>query len=162
MPPLPVFLDCEFTDFINIDLISIALVCEDGREFYAERSDFRLDECSDFVRVAVLPLLERIPEATMSREELSVKLRAWLAELPDVVIACDSNHDRDLFCDAIDYLPTPNVVGWIGLDRFSDPASDAFYNASVGYHDQPGHPWHHALHDARAHLAGWRTVYWTT
>ena len=162
MPPLTVFLDCEFTDFINIDLISIAPVYEDGREFYAERSDFRLDECSDFVRVAVLPLLGQIPDATMSREELSVKLRAWLAELPDVVMACDSNHDRDLFCDAVDYLPTPNVVGWIGLDGFSDTAAEAFYNASVGYHDQPGHPWHHALHDARAHLAGWHAVHRTT
>lgn len=30
--PLVVFLDCEFTDFIQIDLISIGLVCETRRE----------------------------------------------------------------------------------------------------------------------------------
>jgi hypothetical protein len=155
MTPLTVFLDCEFTDFIDIDLVSIALVCEDGREFYAERSDFRREACSEFVRLAVLPHLGQIPEAGMTREELAVKLRAWIAELPEVVIASDSNHDRDLFCDAIDYTQTPNVVGWMGLDGFSDVAAEAFYHASVGYHDQPGHPWHHALHDARAHLAGW-------
>ena len=156
MAPLTVFLDCEFTDFINIDLVSIALVCEDGNEFYAERSDFRREECSDFVRMAVLPLLGQISGVTMTREELCTKLRAWLSELPDIVIACDSVHDRDLFCDAIDYQPTPNVVGWIGLNGFSDTAAESFYNASTGYHDEPGHPWHHALHDARAHLAGWR------
>ena len=40
MSPLTVFLDCEFADFIQSDRVSIALVCEDGREFYAERSDF--------------------------------------------------------------------------------------------------------------------------
>lgn len=156
MPALMVFIDCEFTDFIDIDLISIALVCEDGREFYAERTDFRLDECSDFVRVAVLPLLGQVPEAAMTRKELEVKLRGWLSELPEVVIACDSNHDRDLFVDAVDYQLTPNVVGWIGLDGFSDEEAEAFYNASTAYHDEPGHPWHHALHDARAHCVGWQ------
>lgn len=155
MSPLTVFLDCEFTDFIDIDLVSIALVCEDGREFYAERSDFRREDCSEFVRMAVLPLLGQVPGAVMAREELTVKLRAWLAGLPDIIIACDSTHDRDLFCDAVDYVAIPNIVGWIGLDGFSDAAAEAFYDASTGYHAQPGHPWHHALHDARAHRAGW-------
>ncbi|SFJ84850.1 protein of unknown function [Paraburkholderia megapolitana] len=35
-----IFVDTEFTDFIDCDLISIALVADDGREFYAERNDF--------------------------------------------------------------------------------------------------------------------------
>ena len=34
-----VFLDTEFTKFNSPDLISLALVAEDGREFYAERTD---------------------------------------------------------------------------------------------------------------------------
>ncbi len=34
-----VFVDCEFTDFIECELISLALVADDGREFYGERSD---------------------------------------------------------------------------------------------------------------------------
>lgn len=36
-----IFLDTEFTDFARPDLISLALVSEDGREFYAERIDYR-------------------------------------------------------------------------------------------------------------------------
>lgn len=37
-----IFLDCEFTGFIDIDLISIGMVSDDERhEFYAERNDFR-------------------------------------------------------------------------------------------------------------------------
>lgn len=155
MNPLTIFLDCEFTDFINIDLVSIALVCEDGREFYAERSDFRREECSEFVRIAVLPFLGLVPGAAMTREALSVKLRAWLAGLPDIVIACDSTHDRDLFCDAIDYEAVPNVVGWINLNSLPEETAKAFNEASSRYHSQAGHPWHHALHDARAHRAGW-------
>ena len=59
-----VFLDTEFTDFVRPDLISLALVSEDGREFYAERTDYRKDECSDFVRETVLPLLGRVPGAS--------------------------------------------------------------------------------------------------
>ena len=38
-----VFLDTEFTDFVRPDLISIALVSEDGREFYTERTNSRED-----------------------------------------------------------------------------------------------------------------------
>lgn len=34
-----IFIDTEFSDLQNMDLISIGLVAEDGAEFYAERSD---------------------------------------------------------------------------------------------------------------------------
>ena len=44
-----VFIDTEFTDFVQIDLISIALVSDDGREFYAERTDYCRDDCNDFL-----------------------------------------------------------------------------------------------------------------
>jgi len=50
------FVDTEFTDFIDCELLSIGIVSEDGREFYGERSDVDLTRCSDFARVAVLPL----------------------------------------------------------------------------------------------------------
>jgi hypothetical protein len=32
------FVDTEFTDFIDCQLISVAIVGEDGREFYGERA----------------------------------------------------------------------------------------------------------------------------
>ena len=64
-----VFLDTEFTSFVRPDLISIGLVAEEGREFYAERTDYRKDDCSDFVRETVLPLLGRVPGAACSRPE---------------------------------------------------------------------------------------------
>lgn len=62
-----VFLETEFTSFVRPDLISIGLVAEYGREFYAERTDYRRDECSDFVCETVLPLLGRVPGAACSR-----------------------------------------------------------------------------------------------
>lgn len=152
---LKVFLDCEFTDFIQIDLISIALVSEDGREFYAVRSDFLEQDCSDFVRAAVLPLLESDPSIRMSRETLSQRLHDWLASLPDFMIACDSNHDRDLFADALNYQPVAKFRGWINLNALPEDMEAVFHREAARYHDIPGSPWHHALHDARAHRAGW-------
>jgi hypothetical protein len=49
------WLDTEFIeDGKTIDLISIALVCEDGREFYAENLDADLDKASDWVKENVI------------------------------------------------------------------------------------------------------------
>ena len=50
-------------DFARPDLISIALVAEDDREFYAERDDYCDADCSDFARQTVQPLLGRVPGA---------------------------------------------------------------------------------------------------
>ena len=153
--PLVVFLDCEFTDFIQIDLISIGLVCEDGREFYAERTDFRREDCSDFVRTAVLPLLGSDPQVRMSRELLTTNLLAWLSTLPNFMIACDSNHDRDLFADVLDYQPTGNLAGWINLNSLPAATGQAFQREVARYHSQADCPWHHALYDARALREAW-------
>lgn len=66
-----IFLDTEFTDFVQLGLISIALVAEDGREFYAERTDYRQGDCTDFVCSAVLPLLGRVPGAACTAGQLA-------------------------------------------------------------------------------------------
>ncbi|AOF84688.1 hypothetical protein BSY239_3397 [Hydrogenophaga sp. RAC07] len=109
MADMLIFLDTEFTDFIDIDLISIGLVSEDGgATFYAERNDYRREAASDFVREAVLPHLGQQPENSCSREELTRRLYEWLHGFPGTVqIACDSTHDRDLLWDALENgLPT--------------------------------------------------------
>ena len=41
-----VFLDTEFTDLLNPELLSLGLATLDGREFYAERTDYNQDDCS--------------------------------------------------------------------------------------------------------------------
>lgn len=52
------FLDTEFIEDQNkLKLISIGIVCEDGREYYAESSEFSDDECNNWVKENVLPLL---------------------------------------------------------------------------------------------------------
>lgn len=52
------YLDCEFIDDgYKIDLISIGIVCEDGREFYAVSLDFDPSDANQWVRENVLPQL---------------------------------------------------------------------------------------------------------
>lgn len=150
------FLDTEFTDFIDCDLISIGMISEDGQhELYLERSDYRADWCSDFVRAAVLPLLGH-SGAAVNRAELTDRLTAWFATLPEAVtIACDSFTDWELLHDALDHHRPANLKG--RYDLRDAEATPVFQEAAAKYHAQ-GHPWHHALHDAYANRYGWLAV----
>lgn len=76
-----IFLDTEFTDFLDPRLISLGLVTEDGLyEFYGEVliHDWMGHE-SDFVRAVVVPLLNG---PATSIEELRTKVIAWFSSLP--------------------------------------------------------------------------------
>ena len=73
-----IFVDTEFTDFIDCDLISIALVADDGREFYGERTDYDRTSCNEFVRAAVLSQLGQYTSQVFTREALRTALVAWL------------------------------------------------------------------------------------
>jgi hypothetical protein len=148
-----VFLDTEFTDPLDCDLISIGMVSEDGRhELYLERSDYCAEWCNSFVHAAVLPQLGRAGPA-LDRPQLAAQLIAWFATLPrSVTVACDSFTDWELLLDALDDARPPNLSGRYDLRSLVD--STTFHHAVVRFHEQHG-PWHHALHDARAHRRGW-------
>ncbi|WP_071658911.1 3'-5' exoribonuclease [Duganella sp. HH101] len=148
-----VFLDTEFTDSLDCDLISIGMVTEDGLlELYEERADYRAEWCNQFVHAAVLPQLGKASPA-LDRAQLSTRLGEWFATLPQpVTVACDSFMDWELLLDALDGVCPANLTGRCALRSLSDSA--AFHHAVVSYHEQTG-PWHHALHDARAHRQGW-------
>jgi hypothetical protein len=52
------FLDTEFIEYPNsIQLISIGIVCEDGREYYAESNEFDESKANDWVRENVISQL---------------------------------------------------------------------------------------------------------
>ena len=55
------YYDCEFIDDgLTIDLISIGMVAEDGREFYAISTEFVANKASDWVKENVLIHLPKI------------------------------------------------------------------------------------------------------
>lgn len=150
------FLDCEFTDFIDCELISIGMVSEDGQhELYLERTDNADSWCNNFVREAVLPHLGKLPDAVCTRPELTKRIWEWFATLPrHVQLTSDSAHDCALLWDAFDDgLPRNLDKSVFDLRPLID--TTVYHDAVCRYHEQPGQPWHHALYDARAHRAGW-------
>ncbi len=74
------FYDCEFIeDGRTIDLISIGVVAEDGREFYAVSTEFDPDRAGPWVRRNVLPKLPSPADpAWMSRSRIRDRLLEFL------------------------------------------------------------------------------------
>jgi len=150
-----VFLDTEYTGLgqTNPKLISLALVAEDGqREFYAELTDtWLLDDCNEFVKRAVLPLLKG-PQSTV--EHARIDLQAWFAEAPrDVQVACDSDNDWRFLLELLGTSRPPNLA-----PRYFDlrPLIDTtIYDRIVTGCCQTDNRIHHTLTDARAYRRGW-------
>lgn len=65
------FLDCEFLeDGRTIDLVSIGITCEDGRELYLESSEVDLSKANPWVQENVVPWLSGEP-LQFSREVIA-------------------------------------------------------------------------------------------
>ena len=154
-----VFLDTEFTNFMRPALISLALVSEEGHEFYAERSDYPRSACSSFVRTTVLPLLGRVPGAACDQGTLMRRLRKWFESLPEpAMVICDYGEDEALLMQASvgrEHRSPPAKVGEVlVLDGsiIGDPVFDLAWKLAYSQEWPP----HHALADARALHAGYR------
>lgn len=96
------FLDCEFSRLSSAaKLISLALVSEDGREFYVEFQDtWQLQDCSDFVKEIVLPQLWGGSYA-LPIIEARMSLLEFLASFDCVIeIVTDApQFDWEFFCE---------------------------------------------------------------
>lgn len=123
----------------------MAIVGEDGREFYGECNDFERPLCNDFVRGVVLPQLGQYPGRSMRLAQLRDELRGWLLAVPrkpKPVLCYDFDGDFELVTDL---LAGPLPRGWKSeCVEFKLDAGrlDAYFAQHGGRH--------HALHDARA------------
>jgi 3' exoribonuclease, RNase T-like len=141
-----IFIDTEFTDFQNPELISIGLVTEDGQhEFYAELPvDY--GKCNDFVLAIVLPQLSRGPGVQRDTEELKIGLKSWIAQFSykaPITICYDYDGDWTLFCKAIGndlpiWLSGQNIYPYV------DQTALQMFFIENRMND------HHALNDAKA------------
>ncbi len=145
------FLDTEFTSFDDCQLISLAIVGEDGREFYAECSDFDRALCSDFVNATVLPQLGQFPGRSIPFLQIRQELGEWLSTIPKKpkpVLCADFMGDLTLLNHVIGgKLPQ----GWkedLVAQRIDQQRLANYFAIHGGNH--------HALHDARANALAYR------
>ena len=146
------FLDTEFTDFTNSELISIGIVDERGREFYAESTEFRREICSNFVVETILPLLGQYPDGIVgTKRHIAHRLEQWLSDYQDegATICVDYHTDWDLFVDLMSKTSVMKFVTyediWGNLDL---PLIERWWQETE-------HPRHMALYDARANRYGY-------
>lgn len=149
------FLDTEFTDFTNSELISIGLVDENGREFYAESTSFRREACSDFVNETVLPLLGQYPAALVgTKQHIAYRLEAWLEDYRDsgATICVDYQTDWDLFLDLLSELPKRSDMSFIKPEMIW---TNLDLQKIEQWWTETQFPRHMALYDARANRHGY-------
>ena len=149
-----VYLDTEFTQFTQPHLISLGLVAEDGREFYAVLKDYPRQQCSEFVREVVLPIIEHWPSVALDRRELRESVSQWLNSCAEPTeIVCDFAIDAELLIDLIGGN-TEHELRMFNISRVKVMAVSEYEQVAAAvdtYFTAPRQwPRHHALEDARA------------
>jgi hypothetical protein len=151
-PPGPAaryFYDCEFIeDGRTIELVSIGVVCDDGREYYAVSTEFDQQRAGRWVRRHVLPRLpppsdDAWRSRTTIRDELlefftspglPIELWAWVAAYDHVALA-------QLWGDMPALPPA--------IPRFTREIRQRWELAGCPPAPEPGADRHQALADAR-------------
>lgn len=152
------FYDCEFIENgATIELVSIGVVDESGREFYAVSTEFDPARAIEWVRRNVLDKLpppadrawrsrERIREdllAFLTEPGERIELWAWMAAYDHVVLAQLWGDMRAL----------PRVI-----PRFTHELRQRWEDAGSPALPDPPDDQHDALADARHNLARWRAL----
>lgn len=148
------FLDTEFTNLARPDLISIGIATVGGTDFYAERTDYRHEDCADFVEDEIIPLLGKTPGAACTALELASRLRDWFDALPEpATILYDYEADWQLLHAAFIGDPPRNVGAHQLVDHTIFRHSAYKLGEVLTYSAE--WPPHHALADAQALREGY-------
>jgi hypothetical protein len=143
-----IFIDTEFTDFQDTELISIGLITEDlSKQFYAELP-IPVEKCSDFVVEHVLSQLGHDNNAKCSAEELRQRLNEWIGQFENqegITVCFDSERDWILFQKSLGGR-TPT---WITPRNIYNELDMQIVERFYTDHNMLEH---HALHDAQANL----------
>lgn len=152
------FLDTEWADAKGLELVSIALVSEDGAStFYAERDPLPLAP-TEFVEKTVYPLLQRGCHA-LSDHSLAKALVAFLMLQRSPHVMADYPNDLRLFREVISWASV--AKGMDGPPRFPctlmdrDPVTTSHLEMWFSKHPDLMLRRHHALVDATALRAAW-------
>lgn len=150
------FYDTEFIeDGVTIDLVSIGVVAEDGREFYAVSTEFDPDRAGDWVRANVLPKLPSpSSSAWRSRRRIREDLTEFLAGDDIELWAWVGAYDHVVLCQ----LWGPMTALPRQIPRFTRELRQEW--ESAGRPPLPSAPSdaHDALSDARHNLRRWQAI----
>ena len=138
---MKIFFDTEFTGLHkNTTLISIGLVDENGRTFYAEFSDYDESQCDDWIHENVIKHLKWSNEGPLedfssihvndweaygTKEYIKTVLADWLSKYEEVELVSDCCHyDMVLFVDIFGSAwSIPDVVNPVCHDINQDIAN---------------------------------------
>ena len=155
------FYDCEFIeDGVTIDLVSIGVVDEEGREFYAVSTEFDPERAGPWVRQNVLPKLPSPADpAWRSRERIKADLLDFFKVGPT------NGHDLELWAwiAAYDHVVLAQLWGAMpalprSLPRFTKDLRQRWEDVGRPKLPQPPSDAHDALADARHNLVRWRVI----
>lgn len=153
---MQIYFDTEFTHLEGTaerELISAGFVSEDGREWYAEISDFNRALCSPFVVSTVLPLLEENTETALTAEMFGYRLSTWLGSFgEDVELIADHSADWELLTKYISaHLAAPpcRIRGTVWQPPNDESQRIQMLEAELRFWFANPRKQHHALFDAR-------------
>ncbi len=152
------FYDCEFIeDGTTIDLVSIGVVDETGREFYAVSTEFDPSKAIDWVRRHVLDKLPPPADrAWRSLEQIRTDLFAFLTEPGESI-------ELWAWMAAYDHVALGQLWGDMRalprvIPRFTHELRQRWEDAGSPELPAPPPDRHDALADARYNLVRWRLL----
>lgn len=158
------FLDTEFLeDGQTIDLVSIALVTEDGRSFYAQSRDFNPAKANPWVRTHVFPHLTAWKEQSlwMTRAEIAHALRVFVSH----GVSSPPSIEFWGYYSAYDWVVLCQLFGTMmdlpqGWPMYCHDLRQALDARGWEEIRQPETMPHHALSDAQWIYETWYTYVW--
>lgn len=152
------FYDCEFIeDGVTIELISIGVVDEQGREYYAVSTEFDPERAGEWVRSHVLP---KLPppwhQAWRSRADIRSTLLRFLT-------AAGNGIELWAWFAAYDHVALAQLWGPMprlprALPRFTRDLRQRWEDVGKPALPPPPSDAHDALADARHNLTRWRVI----
>ena len=157
------FYDCEFIeDGVTIDLVSIGVVDEEGREFYAVSTEFDPERAGPWVRQHVLP---KLPAPSSPNWRSRARIRTDLLEFLGVDEHATARADLELWAwiSAYDHVALAQLWGSMtalprALPRFTHDLRQRWEDVGRPRLPQPPSDSHDALADARFNLARGRLI----
>jgi hypothetical protein len=144
--------DTEFIeDGKTIDLISIGIVAEDGREFYAQNTDCDYSRASDWVRENVIAKLAPRKHDLMTKAQIKDAVLEFVGTNKPELWAYYADYDWVVLCQLFGtMMDLPK--GWPMYCRDVKQLCDDVGNPSLPVQ---GKGEHHALADARWTREAW-------